>query len=298
MIQMGVLICRLITVLIAVVAMLVSGACFCVAGDDALPDSVAISDTGAYAFVVEAVAPFTNGVHGMAFASDGTLYYSDSYRNEGTVSRVYILHPPYDGRSEATGISGLNISGLLFRDDALYVCATGQSRVWRYGPDLALARKWVVPSPWNVEFVGDALFAVTYDGRVFALTDDGRTVPVLEDLVFPFDLADAGDGTFFVTEQGEAEAAGRVGRFDPQGRSIERLDHVFENPEGLARDDRGHLYIADTGAGKLLRASPDGRVELITDAYEIPIVVARGPDGYIYFNTAGAEPRLVRVRLF
>lgn len=295
---MRVLMCRLVTVMIVVVAMLVPGACVSVAGDAAPPEPVAISDTGPYAFEVEAVAPFTNGVHGMAFASDGTLYYSDSYRNEGTVSRVYILHPPYDGPSEATGISGLNISGLLVRDDALYVCATGQSRVWRYGPEQALEQKWVVPSPWNVEFVGDGLFALTYDGRVFELTGDGRTMPVLEGLVFPFDLADAGDGTLIVTEQGEAEAAGRVGRFDLEGRAIECLEHVFDNPEGLARDDRGYLYIADTGAGKLLRASPDGQVELITDTYEIPIVVARGPDGNIYFNTAGAEPRLVRVQLF
>jgi sugar lactone lactonase YvrE/pimeloyl-ACP methyl ester carboxylesterase len=266
--------------------------------DDGDPETTSSSESGPHAFEVETVASFTPGVHGMAFSSDGTLYYSDTYKNEGFTSRVYTLRPPYNGKSEATAITGATISGLLFHDDALYVCATGENGVRRYGPDLKLVEAWRVSSPWCVVPVGDSLFVVTYDGRIYELAEKGGTKLVLKGLEFPFDLADAGGGTFYASEQVGVEADGRVRRFDPEGQEIGRLDYGFANPEGLAVDDRGCLYIADTGAGKLLRASPDGHVELITDQYEIPIVVALGPDGNIYFNTAGSNSRLVRVRLF
>jgi hypothetical protein len=276
---------------------------------DAGPDADSDSDTDAdtdtepdtgdppHAFSVEAVGDFTAGVHGMAFAGDGTLFFSDSYGHAGSPERVYTLAPPYTGDPAPTGITGAIVSGLAWVADSLYVCVTGEDEVRRYDAALDLQEAWAVPAPWNAALVGPGMLAVTYDGRIFGLGEGGATTDLVAGLEYPFGIADNGDATFWISQQVGAEEDGRVSRWGLCGEQLEVLGHVFANPEGMALDDRGYLYVADTVAGELVRVSPVGDAEVLTDEYEIPIVVARSPGGDIYFNTGGAQSRLVRISL-
>jgi len=266
---------------------------------DADTDADTEPDTGdpPHAFSVEAIGAFTAGVHGMAFAPDGALFFSDSYEHQGSPERVYTLDPPYTGEPAPTGITGAIASGLAWVADSLYVCVTGEDEVRRYDAALDLQEAWAVPAPWNTALVGSGVLAVTYDGRVFGLGAGGATTELVAGLEYPFGIADNGDATFWLSEQVEAAEDGRVSRWGLCGEQLEVLAHVFANPEGMALDDRGYLYVADTVAGEIVRVSPAGDAAVLTDEYEIPIVVARSPDGDIYFNTGGVQPRLVRILL-
>lgn len=266
---------------------------------DADSDADLDTDTGEppYEFAVEEVGGFVAGVHGMAFAEDGTLYLSNSYEHVDPAERIYTLAAPYTGEPIPTGIAGDIVSGLTWAAGSLYVSVTGEDRVDRYDGALALQESWDVPAPWNTAWVGPGMMAVTYDGLVLGLNEAGATTEILTGLAYPFGIADNGDNTFWISQQVGAEDDGIVSRFGLCGDELQVVDHVFSNPEGMALDDRGYLYVADTVAGEVIRVSPAGDDELITDQYEIPIVVARSPDGDIWFNTGGAQSRLVRISL-
>ena len=246
---------------------------------------------------IEIVRPFTTGVHGMAFAPDGSLYYSDSFKNQGPVAQVYKLAPELIGTPQATGISGATVAGLLWDAGQFYVCVTGANQVRRYDAGLVLQESWTVSQPWNVERVGLALFAVTNTGQVVRLNTNGTTTPLVSGLLFPFDLAQDGAGGFWVSEQVGTEVPGNVRRYDAAGQRLGLVDHTWDNPEGLEVDGAGRLYVADTGAGVVARVLSNGEVETITDSFALPIVVARHPDGNLYFNTSGAGAKLVRIAL-
>lgn len=250
-----------------------------------------------YSFAVEPVGSFTAGVHGMAFSPDGALFFSDSYEHQGSPEQVYYLEAPYTGDPVETGITGAIASGLTWVGDSLYVCITGENEVRRYDASLVLVEDWTVPSPWNTAMVGPGMLAVTYEGRVFGLGEGGAATELVTGLEYPFGIADNGDNTFWISQQVGAEDDGLVSRWGLCGEEQQVVEHVFANPEGMALDDRGYLYVADTVAGEIIRVSPVGEAELITDEYEIPIVVTPSPDGDIYFNTGGAQSRLVRIAL-
>jgi sugar lactone lactonase YvrE len=247
---------------------------------------------GPFGFELQVLTDIPPGVHGMAVSPDGTLYFSDSFANYGAEPQVYTLAPPYTGAPVPTGIFGATVSGLKWEGDNLYVCVTGESRVRRYNSDHVLQQTWVVSTPWNIERIGDELLVVTYDGQVRAL---GATAAIVSGLEYPFDLAPASEDTFWVSEQVGAGVPGRIRQFDKRGTEIGSIEYDWSNPEGLAVDNLGWLYVADTDAGEVLRASPEGDVELLSDAFPIPVVMTRHPSGDIFFSTSGAQARVVRI---
>jgi hypothetical protein len=246
---------------------------------------------------VQVVRPFTAAVHGMAFAPDGTLYYSDTFANQGPVARVYTLAPPLSGAPQATAITGSTVSGLLWNGGELYVCVTGANQVRRYSAALQLQQTWTVAQPWNVERIGGVLLAVTNGGQVVRLNANGTTTSLVSGLLAPFDISADGSTGFWVSEQVGGAPPGKVRHYDASGQALGVADFPWDNPEGLEIDVAGRLYVADTGAGTVRRVLSGGTIELVTDQFTLPIVITRHPDGNLYFNTAGPTPQLVRIVL-
>jgi len=244
---------------------------------------------------VESVRPFTASVHGMTFADDGTLYFSDTYRNQGTVPRVYTLPPSLEGEPVPTAITGATVSGLMWDGGNLYVCVTGGDRIRRYDASLVLQETWTVPQPWNIERIGAGLYVVTNNGLVVKLDGEGSYETIVSGLLYPFDLTAAGSDTFWVSEQVGTYSPGNVLKYDTTGQLLDSVDYTWNNPEGLESDASGRLYVADTGAGMVLRVLSAGTVETITDQYDLPIILTRHPGGDLYFNSTGASPQLVRI---
>jgi sugar lactone lactonase YvrE len=132
-----------------------------------------------------------------------------------------------------------------------------------------LFRRWRhVPPPPTV---------AGWRAAVSTLAGDGA--PHLQDAAFaqagfadPFGLAIAPDGTLYVADGG---ASNRIRKLTPQG-AVTTLagsgeayadgagtSAAFDTPSGLALDDAGNLYVADTGNNRIRKVTPDGQVSTI-----------------------------------
>ncbi len=243
---------------------------------------------------IEVLRSFVPGVHGMAVAEDGVLYFSDSYQHAGSPAQVYTLVPPYSGVPEPTGIVGKNVAGLKWHGGSLFVCVTGESLVQRFDGDLQLQESWQVASPWNLTFIGETAYVVTYGGKVYSLGKEGSSELVVSGLNYPFDIAAFGS-SFWVSEQ-SVEKKGRVRRFDLDGKEIREAKHPWHNPEGLGLDKWGWLYLADTAKGEISRVAPECTVELLSADYDMPIVITEVPGGDLLVSTGGSNARLLRIK--
>jgi sugar lactone lactonase YvrE len=248
--------------------------------------------------VVELVAPFTAGVHGMALSPDGTLFFSDSFGRRDKVRRVYTLASPYDGEPRPTTIVGATPAGLAFIGGSLYVCDVGAGTVTAYDASFAVVAAWSVKEPWNVaRHPSLGLVTVTHDGRVAKLAPDGGVTELFGGGLAPFALAVDAKGGLWMSEQGAAQGdPGRVTRREADGAIAEEIAYPWANPEGLAIGADGLLWIAETERGELLRVAADDRVEVIKAGLTLPVIVTAAPDGALFVSTGGAAPELLRVR--
>jgi sugar lactone lactonase YvrE len=88
-------------------------------------------------------------------------------------------------------------------------------------------------------------------------------------------LAFGPTGHLYVVE----ETANRVSRIETDGSVTLILDDL-DNPEGIASDEAGNLYIVeDKRAGRLIRLAPDGDVTILVDGLDAPEGVVVGPTG-------------------
>ncbi|HEX8179365.1 MAG TPA: NHL repeat-containing protein [Pyrinomonadaceae bacterium] len=121
----------------------------------------------------------------------------------------------------------------------------------------------------------------------------------------PFGLALAPDGTLYLTDGGDSN---RIRKLAPTGAvttlagSTEgyadgpATSAAFNTPSGLAIDDAGNLYVADTGNNRIRKVAPNGAVTTIAGdgtagyadgagaaaRFNAPVGVAAGHDGRIY----------------
>lgn len=68
---------------------------------------------------------------------------------------------------------------------------------------------------------------------------------------------------------------------------------TFSRPTGLASDDKGNLYVADTGNGAVRKVSPNGVVTTEAEGLEEPMGLC-WKDGVLYIAETGAN-RIVKV---
>ncbi|UQA63922.1 SMP-30/gluconolactonase/LRE family protein [Polyangium aurulentum] len=135
-----------------------------------------------------------------------------------------------------------------------------------------------------------------FSGQLMRRTPDGKTHVLAKDLPGLNSLAFRGDGRFYVTQLGRADALWEV---DPEGKKPPRkvLDKPgFLNGFEFGKDDR--LYGPLLLKGQVIRLNVDtGKMEVVADGFAMPIAVnfdARHEHLYVLDSVRG---ELVRVRL-
>ena len=237
------------------------------------------------------------GVHGMAVADNGDLYFSDSFGNYNAIRKVYRLAAPYTGVLEQTPIVGELPAGLLWDNNTLYVADTQSSTIRQFDSNYNLMNTWNVDAPWLIKKSNDgALLITSYNNRVYRLSNDGAVEVVIDGLAAPFGLELALDNSLWVSEQGSgAGLPGYLKRWSLSGELLQEVEHNWDNPEGLQLDSEGSLWVADTGAGEILRISNAGELAVIADGLTYPIIITKLPGGNLLFNTSGGSPALYQV---
>ena len=146
----------------------------------------------------------------------------------------------------------------------LYVAENGgNDRVQKFTPDgeyvLSIGSCGIDPGQfqrpsgivWDegVLYIADAI-----NNRIQAFSDDGTFLHVVADaqtadLYYPYDIAQAPDGTLFVPEYG----AGRISQISKEGELLGRYGREgrglgqFWTPWGIAVSQQGQIAVADTG---------------------------------------------------
>lgn len=192
----------------------------------------------------------------------------------------------------------------------LLVCEVKASRVLLLGPDGATLSRIEVPAPWNLARLPspdrEALFAVIHfrgeltllrvrDGKL----EPGALLPAVGE--FPFGIAwHPVRRELLVTMQAE----GKVLRlpFDPEApirpmKPATFLDGLI-NPEGIAVDASGNIWVAETAEHRVAVYAQDG--ELIgltpTGALRFPVSLSAGRDNTVLIGCGGDSGRIFRGR--
>ena len=244
---------------------------------------------------------------GLVVDTEGAVYYTDLKQvlrigpEGGTTVAVPDVH---------THELYLDPAGTLHGEHLWYESAT---EAWGHY-DWALSKKGLVRGPAQTGYRVEGSFVKDAAGNSYGLdgaklrkkSPSGESVDI--ELPRPADAkggvaAAAPDGTVYVTSMGGVL---RVGTDRKVTRMVENIDeHVWTLVTaqrwhylmGLAPDDRGNVYVANLGARKVKKVSPDGKVEVVLDA-SFPwaptgiAVSPRGIDVLEYTDTGGS----VRVR--
>lgn len=200
-----------------------------------------------------------SGTEGLAIATDGTIYYSQS----GGIGRVLPGMAP-----DSDWITGLGSTmwGLAFREsDRVLFAATpavGGGTIYRIDTTAedASAESFVTGAgqPNGLILVDDGtlLYSDFGGGRVMHVDAGGATTLVAE-LPRPNGLLIDEDGTLLVLSYG----SGAIQRITVDENwaelSREMAANTDTNPDGIGLDAMGRYYITDNGAGRLLRYDAD-----------------------------------------
>lgn len=96
---------------------------------------------------------------------------------------------------------------------------------------------------------------IAWRARVTTLAGDGSPQFFSD----PFAVVAARDGTIYLADAGHTD---RVRKISPDG-TVSTLDGTFNTPSGLAPDNQGNLYVADTGNNRISKITPEGIVSTV-----------------------------------
>lgn len=250
----------------------------------ALKPSVELQALAQLKFSIKEIPSFPENVQGMAIDNNGVLYFSDTYSRMDTKSRVYTLNPPYTGIPMATEIASQSIAGLMWHDNKLYAAYLNKNEVVIFDEELEFLVSYYVDSPLNFSTDGKYVYVLTHDGNLGVIRTN-RVQMYIKDLRSPFDIHYSETHTLYVSEKGGAESPGRVLSMDSGDTDMKIFMDSLQSPQGLTADLYNNLYIAETGADKILLVTTNGETILVTDQYDSPIGFAKTDHGDILVNT-------------
>ncbi len=222
------------------------------------------------------VAGGMNFPEGPAWDRENTLYVSNCYgdwitRIHSGIADTFIVADNQNHQFKKT-------NGLVFGNNSLFACDFGINAILKITMDGSVS---VLASgdtgtqfhrPNDLAFGPDGFLYVTDpfhydrnnpDGVVYRIDPvTGNVKPVIENLAFPNGIAFSADGKYlYVCES----AFQRVLRFPFGKAGITGKPEVFielpgGDPDGLALDKKGNIYIAHFGGSAVYIVSPKGKV--------------------------------------
>lgn len=190
-----------------------------------------------------------------------------------------------------------NLSGprglLSNRDGSLSVIEETAGRIVRItsaGRIVLIADGLKGPHDLDSDAQGNLYVAETGRNRIALITPNGVVSSYIDDLNVPVDLAFNPRGELLICEFSEE----RVIAFkSPTDKKVLISGFI---PHGLAFLPSDVTIVNDITGGRVVRVSPDGKVDVIAANIELPIGVVIGPSGDLYVAARNAG-QLLRITL-
>lgn len=234
---------------------------------------IAVNDSTAW----EKVAEGLNFPEGPAWDGKATLFISNCYG--GWITRLSNNRADTFLAARELPFTFGKTNGMTFRDDHLFACdygigailkidTTGVTEIYANGFG---GKAFNRPNDLAFDAAGNLYFTdpksyskEILDGRIFRISANGQMVQVRADsLGFPNGIAFSADGQrLYVCES----AFSRVLRFvvEPDGGLANKevfVELPGGDPDGIAFDREGNLYVAHFGGGAVYIIAPDGRIK-------------------------------------
>lgn len=212
---------------------------------------------------VAGLSPTTtyNSPNDVAFDGAGALFVTDGGNNrvyktllDGTTTTLAGLsYGTVDGLGEAAKFR--NLRGMTFVGGLIYMADMASSTGTRLRTLTPVGQAGTVAGSENLEGAVDV--AADAQGNVYAVQ---------------------GNLVVRITPQGQVSVIAGTGTGALDGDGIEAQ---FNGPQGIARDDKGNLFVADTGNHRIRKITPGGTVSTIAGS---GAGYADGPGGAAKFN--------------
>lgn len=258
--------------------------------------SLAYGDRG------DAVSARLSQPSGVAFAG-GSLYIAD--RGNHRVRRVgadgTITTIAGTGVAGSSGDGGLATQAALNQPSAVsvdmagnvYITDSGNGRVRRVSATGQIVAVASTPAPtFAIADASGALYVSDSSMGAILKVNGGIVTTLARGLKDPRGLALDGGGSLYFTEAGAA----RVGRIAPDLTVVDIAPGAWKIPRGIAVDDRGNVFVADTARHSIVRVDARGAAVIAgtgTPGFSGDGDAAFGADlGFPWDVTVGAEGKL------
>ena len=189
--------------------------------------------------------------------------------------------------AEDEGFADAALSGVAVTEDGtLLVCDTWNNVVWRMDGDTVARFAGVIPVADLSGEPQGVYYDSTADKAYFAEPWD--IVPFLEG----YAVSDADANVIRYIEDGKVYTLAGSGKTS-NTNGTDRTS-AFNRPMGLATDDDGVLYVADTGNGAIRRITKDGKVSTWVSGLSEPMGLC-WYDGALYVAETGRS-RVLRIQ--
>lgn len=247
----------------------------------------------------------------VSVSDEGNVYVADSdnrilkLNDDGTRTVIF------SNKSNGNGYF-LFPSGIAYdANGCIYVADTGNNRIQKFAPDgtwLAtygknITEKVVLNNPGSVavDRDGNIFISDTYNKRILKLNSEGKYISEFKTYGYCKKITLDKYGYVYVTDDGS------ISKFKQDGTLVSKwgsnqvvLGHegdengLFFNIGGIAVDNNGYIYVADTGNNRIQKFSPKGTwISTWGTQYRSqwdfnsPMGVAVDAEGYIYVADTG-----------